>query len=229
VREFPSLVPRWSLGTRRRGATLTEAEWLACEDPQKMLEFLQRRASGRRFRLLACACCRGKRYPACPRGKAAVAVAEDVADGRASEGVREDTHRMMQSLLPEDDTWSAYSLIVWALHREGCTSYPQGYVMSFAIPCAVEAGLTSREELLSLIFDIFGNPFHPVSPGPWVTPAAVSVAQDIYDRRDFATLPVLADLLEEAGCPHQSVLDHCRQPGEHARGCWVVDLVLGKS
>jgi hypothetical protein len=75
---------------------------------------------------------------------------------------------------------------------------------------------------------IFGNPFRPVSPGPWVKPAAVSVAQDIYDRRDFAALPLLADLLEEAGCPEQSVLDHCRQPGEHARGCWVVDLVLGK-
>jgi hypothetical protein len=75
---------------------------------------------------------------------------------------------------------------------------------------------------------VFGNPFRPVRPGPWITPAAVSVARDIYDRRDFSALPVLADLLEEAGCPEQAVLDHCRQPGEHARGCWVVDLVLGK-
>jgi hypothetical protein len=44
----------------------------------------------------------------------------------------------------------------------------------------------------------------------------------------FSALPLLANLLEEAGCPEQSVLDHCRVPGEHARGCWVVDLVLGK-
>jgi hypothetical protein len=57
----------------------------------------------------------------------------------------------------------------------------------------------------------------------------VTVARDIYDRRDYAALPLLADLLEEAGCPEQSILDHCRTPGEHARGCWVVDLVLGKS
>jgi hypothetical protein len=59
-------------------------------------------------------------------------------------------------------------------------------------------------------------------------PTAVTVARDCCDRCDFAALPVLADLLEEAGGPKQSVLDHCRQPGEHARGCWVVDLVLGK-
>jgi hypothetical protein len=85
-----------------------------------------------------------------------------------------------------------------------------------------------REDFSDLARCIFGNPFRPVASGPWVTPAAVSVAQDCYDRRDFTALPLLADLLEEAGCPEQSVLDHCRQPGEHARGCWVVDLVLGK-
>jgi hypothetical protein len=54
------------------------------------------------------------------------------------------------------------------------------------------------------------------------------MALDIYDLRDFSGLPLLADLLEEAGCPEQSVLGHCRAPGEHARGCWVVELVLGK-
>lgn len=73
------------------------------------------------------------------------------------------------------------------------------------------------------------NPFRTVARGgPWVTPAAVTVARDCYHRRDFSTLPLLADLLEEAGCPEQRVLDHCRSGDEHARGCWAVDLVLGK-
>ncbi len=54
------------------------------------------------------------------------------------------------------------------------------------------------------------------------------MAQVIYHERDFSLLPVLADALEDAGCENADVLNHCRQPGEHARGCWVVDLVLGK-
>jgi hypothetical protein len=39
----------------------------------------------------------------------------------------------------------------------------------------------------------------------------------------------LSDAREEAGCTNADILNHCRQPGEHVRGCWVVDLLLGKS
>jgi hypothetical protein len=92
----------------------------------------------------------------------------------------------------------------------------------------VAYGLRHGSPVAELLRCVFGNPFRPVTPGPWVTPAAVTVARDCYDRRDVSALPVLADLLEEAGCPEQSVLDHCRGPSEHARGCWAVDLVLGK-
>ena len=56
----------------------------------------------------------------------------------------------------------------------------------------------------------------------------VKFAQAIYDDRDFDRLPILADALEEAGCTNADILAHCRQPGEHVRGCWVVDLLLGK-
>jgi hypothetical protein len=48
----------------------------------------------------------------------------------------------------------------------------------------------------------------------------------MYDDRDFRAMPILADALEEAGCDNQDILSHCREPGEHVRGCWVVDLVL---
>jgi hypothetical protein len=57
----------------------------------------------------------------------------------------------------------------------------------------------------------------------------VSVAQNFYESRGFETMPVLADALEDAGCHAEDVLAHCRQPAVHARGCWVVDLVLGQS
>ena len=42
-------------------------------------------------------------------------------------------------------------------------------------------------------------------------------------------LAILADALEDAGCTNADVLDHCRGAGPHVRGCWVVDLLLGKS
>ena len=55
-----------------------------------------------------------------------------------------------------------------------------------------------------------------------------TMARTIYEQRSFADLPILADALEDAGCHNEDILGHCRQPGEHVRGCWVVDLVLGK-
>ena len=56
-----------------------------------------------------------------------------------------------------------------------------------------------------------------------------ALAGAIYDERAFDRLPVLGDALEDAGCADAAILAHCRGPGEHVRGCWVVDLLLGKS
>ena len=50
--------------------------------------------------------------------------------------------------------------------------------------------------------------------------------QQMHDSRDFGAMPILADALQGAGC--DEILNHCRGPGPHARGCGVVDLVLGK-
>jgi hypothetical protein len=84
--------------------------------------------------------------------------------------------------------------------------------------------------LATLLRDIFGNPFRPVSFDPaWRMGNVLSLAQAIYDERAFERLPILADALEDAGCTNADVLGHCRGGGEHVRGCWVVDLVLGKS
>ena len=41
-------------------------------------------------------------------------------------------------------------------------------------------------------------------------------------------MPILADALQDAGCDNDDILTHCRGEGPHVRGCWVVDLVLGK-
>jgi hypothetical protein len=56
----------------------------------------------------------------------------------------------------------------------------------------------------------------------------LKLSRAIYDDRAFDRLPVLADALEDAGCTDRTILAHCRSGGEHVRGCWVVDLLLGK-
>jgi hypothetical protein len=63
----------------------------------------------------------------------------------------------------------------------------------------------------------------------WRTPDVLELAQHVYDNRDTSVIPVLGDALEEAGCDWPELLDHCRAHLRHARGCWVVDAVLGKS
>jgi hypothetical protein len=81
----------------------------------------------------------------------------------------------------------------------------------------------------AIVRDIFGNPFRPVAFSPsWRTSAARDLARAMYESRDFSPMPILADALEEAGCDNADILTHCRGNGPHVRGCWVVDLVLGR-
>jgi hypothetical protein len=81
----------------------------------------------------------------------------------------------------------------------------------------------------NLVRDLFGNPFRPVSlDTTWQSATVMSIAAALYDERDFDRMPILADALEDVGCTNTDILNHCRQPGVHARGCWVVDAILGK-
>ncbi|MBA4191715.1 MAG: hypothetical protein C0467_27360 [Planctomycetaceae bacterium] len=78
--------------------------------------------------------------------------------------------------------------------------------------------------------DIFGNPFRPVVVDPtWRTSTVTQLARGIYDDRTFDVLPILADALQDAGCDCDDILNHFRDPNAtHVRGCWALDLVLGK-
>jgi hypothetical protein len=62
----------------------------------------------------------------------------------------------------------------------------------------------------------------------WRTDTALALARQMHESSDFSAMPILADALQDAGCENADILDHCRGLGPHVRGCWVVDLVLGK-
>jgi hypothetical protein len=98
-------------------------------------------------------------------------------------------------------------------------------------PEAEEVGGSPEARIQApLLRDIVGNPFRPVSFDPvWRTDTTVSLAKHVYGSRDFSAMPILADALQDAGCDSPDILSHCRGPGPHVRGCWVVDLVLGKA
>jgi hypothetical protein len=92
-----------------------------------------------------------------------------------------------------------------------------------SVPAPIQGGI---------LHELFGNPFRPIILDPswlsWHGGLLVSMARQMYDRRDFTDMPVMGDALEDAGCSNQDILSHCRSGGEHYRGCWVLDLVLGK-
>jgi hypothetical protein len=80
---------------------------------------------------------------------------------------------------------------------------------------------------------IFGNPFRPSPPLPaeilaWNGGTVVRLAQAMYEARDFRDMPLLADALLDAGADDEALIGHCRAGGEHARGCWAIDLILSK-
>lgn len=94
-----------------------------------------------------------------------------------------------------------------------------------------EAGASERRVQSHLLRDIVGNPFRPVKvTRAWLTTDVLALARGIYDERAFDRMPILADALQDAGCDSEDVLFHCRNAHpDHVRGCWVLDLVLGKT
>jgi hypothetical protein len=145
-------------------------------------------------------------------------------------GESSDAHlRRAQALMTAFD-WSQESLPATPLGRDlmaaaRAIGLPSSEAVDFRFPL-----LHDLDRQATLLRDIHGNPFRPIAFSPaWRTAATLGLAQGMYESRDFAGMPVLADALEEAGCESADVLAHCRGPGPHVRGCWVVDLVLGKS
>jgi hypothetical protein len=212
---------------------MTEAEWLTSDDPQKMLTQIRGRGSERKWRFVACECLR------CLQGLAfdfditeILGVAERLAEGDAPEdalGEARATVTYWHDIAQNSDGYVA-AVADAALQDDpqaGAFSALQNaeYFSHEAFGYGIGYHYAGRAR------EIFGNPFQPVAFDPeWKSDTAVSLAKQMYESRDFSTMPILADALQDAGCDNDDILNHCRDANAtHVRGCWVVDLVLGKS
>jgi hypothetical protein len=210
---------------------MTEQQWLNCTDPLEMLEFLGKSASSRKLRLYACADCRRKWswYDRDEISRQCVEAAERYANGAASASELAAANQAMQNR-----GW--FTEAFWTTEADaGSGAWAVAHHIVESASQSMEgdqiAATAKAEELTQIgwIRDIFGNPFRPAIFDPaWRTAAVLAVSQTMYAERRFADMPILADALEEAGCTSAEILDHCRSGQEHARGCWVVDLILKK-
>jgi hypothetical protein len=196
---------------REKDDVMTEKKWLEITNPRSLLRYLKGKGSERKLRLFAVAVHREyHRLESRFRGPASD-LAADTAESLAESGGSFDN--ALRSKL------GGYFIL-------NPTAY--GAASRLAEPHDVP-----DEFKCGVLRCLFGNPFQPVTLAPqilwWSGGTVLKVAQTVYSERRFQDLPVLADALEEAGCTNAAILQHCRGPRPHFRGCWVVDLILGKS
>jgi hypothetical protein len=221
---------------------MTESEWFECSDPGTLIcsyvDFKE--IDDRQARLLICGCFRlvwhrltNDQY------MRAVNVGERFAVGLGSEDEILAVFHPLAERPQLSDTEQALRNIAASTCSPIADLYLNlGCVWGDALRVARKGKNreTERRRLLHLIRDVLGNPFCPVSiNSAWLNPTVSSLAQAAYDERimpsgelELARLAVLSDALEEAGCDNDDIMNHLRGPGPHVRGCWAVDLLLGK-
>jgi hypothetical protein len=226
---------------------MTEQEWLNCTDPMPMLDFLEDKASDRKSRLYGTACCR-RIWPllAHDTHRRAVERAEQFADGLTTlqklESASRSAARHRDNYRTEYDqmTVSPRNVVFSAAQQHGrCAASDAGsdayWVVKFWGHLLGIHKESEEENKAHLIRDIFGNPFRPTPfASACLTSAVKQLAQAAYEDRilpsgelDPARLSILADALEEVGAD-TALLDHLRGPCPHTRGCWPLDLILGR-
>jgi hypothetical protein len=222
---------------------MTEAEWLRENtNAQKMVLHVSKcgyprtKVGRRKLRLFACGCCRQiwSDLPD-PRTTHAIETAELFADGKAVQKELDRAGKAIQRLTryyPGKDDLQISTANGLARTTTLLKSYDAALgVTMYPLPLAGYFGTPTEESALvcNILRDIFGNPFRPVTIIPeWRTSTVLALAQGIYDEKAFDRMPILADTLQDAGCSNEDILNHCRGPGPHTRGCFVVDLILGK-
>jgi len=194
---------------------MTGMEWAVCHDPRLMVTALSRQCavSDRRWRLFVAAFWRwiADRLPESQQEVIDVATAtEDWAEtGRLPTGERASTWPDM-IFFGADARQTAMRTAEFPYHGSS-------------------RQVEQIAQQTALLRDIFGNPFRiPHLESRRRTSDVVALARAIYDEKVFERMPILADALMDAGCEDEAIVGHCRGENSHVRGCWVLDLVLGK-
>jgi hypothetical protein len=202
---------------------MNETDWANATEIFPLLCHLHPRAGARKLRLFTHACelaARGGEpmFPADLDELEVWATVERLADGQATEAGWVAACRKAGW---SDEVAATLTGAVVGLDLDNLCSLHRAFTSSPACHSRFQC---------DLIRCILGNPFRPVALDPsWLTSTVIALARGVYADRALDRLPILADALQDAGCEEEDVLDHCRGGGPHARGCWVVDLVLGKS
>ncbi|MBY0526856.1 MAG: hypothetical protein K2R98_25915 [Gemmataceae bacterium] len=221
---------------------MTDTEWLQCADPRLILAYHQHATSDRKLRLFAVACCRAEWALAEQKPSSEVIAAlESWADGQATPEQIVAAAKMAAKRPKRKKTPSAGDQLLSIVRIQAMFAAPleAATAVSWYSTSALREspGSAARyNEVLKkqcdYLRDLFGRPFgHVAIDAAWRKSnhrLIPRLAQAIYEEGAFDRIPILADALEDAGCTNAAILDHCRQPGEHVRGCWVVDLLLGK-
>lgn len=221
---------------------MTEREWLDGIDPELLLQYLANRASERKLRLFACACVmRMPGHLSDERSRKAIEAAEKFADARtnAERSAIKSTRRDVRMAVSQEgvaySSILASSVALYSLCRSAAESAIRiSREVARAIPTKNNHELhAERVAQTDLLRCVFGNPFQSAKIVTrwiaWNNRTVCRLAEEIYQKKDFDCLPILADALEDAGCDKADILLHCRGPGPHVRGCWVVDLLLCKT
>ncbi len=216
---------------------MTEAEWLACEDPEA-LAYSGIKASDRKWRLVLCACSRRlwKRMTD-ERSRRAIEVSEFFADGQISDeeldaagGAAQIAWTEVSNIHGDSPRRAAAAASAYSskrfIHENDRSNAMVAVTEGFSKAARRNA---ERRAQVQMIRDTFGNPFRTVPFSPsWRSDTALALAARMYESRDFSPMPILADALQDAGCDNEDILNHCRRAGVHVRGCWVIDRLLGK-
>ncbi len=237
---------------------MTKKQWAASRDPQAMLAEVGRRCGttagdqdrySRALHLFAAGCFRLVRseFPAdrYPTLVAAADVAErvglglvpaDALQGRPdfAEAARRYGGEAGELLAALTGGWYGSPLRVRPVvlcrlgRRQAGPPPPAASDPRHPWHAAFRRATASAEAYMADLLRCVADPFRPQSLDPrWRTTTAVGLAEAIHAERAFDRMPILADALEDAGCDDPAVLAHARSDA-HARGCWVLDLVLGR-
>jgi hypothetical protein len=211
--------------------TFGEEQWETCDRPRILLSclrMLRGPLSERRLRLLTVAVSRrGEAPTSADRWSAFLATAERWADGQLLEPER-------RAAAAEADGLAAQMVVTMGRATWPARLLPLGLRSGpLAQNDLAEQFLEQSAEESDPIRELAGNPFHLrrllMDWLTWNDRAVPHMAATIYEDRAWDRLPILADALEDAGCIDDPLLSHLRGPGPHVRGCWALDLLLGRS